>query len=209
MKRKTINRSNARQVIRLLDYCFKMGVWEASQLEDDYTVSAWLEEHKPVWGYGSLSEPDVPYDWRHWRFILFRWCRMAGLSMLGETYIDMIRKKQSYTYAIIPLSMRFYIRGVEEWLAYPNPLKLELFLQNIHTHWKPMRPSSLQKMNVNDYISDMQMYAYEFQRLPEEVRENIGKASQFDGFIQVIWQFTRSIKTYGEIREKVEATKDL
>lgn len=209
MKRSTVNKTTAKQIIRLLDYCFKMGVVEACYLEDDYAVKDWLEEHKPLWTYGSLSEPETPYDWQRWRYTLFRWTRLISLRHLGETYIDLIRKSMGFHYALLPLSMRFYLMGVEEWIDYPNRQKIELFVNTLYVHWKPMKPATLQNMRVDDYISYIQEFIYELGKLPEEDRDKVCKVSLANSFVQALWQFTRRYTTHAEIRKGFEATTDI
>lgn len=210
MKRKIKDRSSARQIVRLLDYCFKMGVAEACYLEDDYAVRDWYEEHILYWSFGSLIEPEIPYDWSRWRYTLFRWSRLISLRLLGETYIDMIRKSDGgFHYVLLPISMRFYLMGVAEWLVYPNRQKLEAFLQVPYIHWKPMKPSHLQTIRVDDIISYIQEFIYELEKKPEEAQKRICKVSYANSFVQYLWQYTRRLPTRAEIRKGLEATQEI
>lgn len=210
MAKGILNRSTARQALRLFDYCFKMGVLDARDVEDDYLVQEWYDSHNSDWTYGLLSAPDAVFPWQRWRHTLYRWCRNTGLRLLGETYIDMMRSKnQSCLFAIIPISMRFYLMGVEEWLAYPNRTNSEVFKMNLYIHWKPMRPATLKTIRTDDFIAYMQDWAYEFKDLPLNVQKIVCKDTFFDGFIQGIWQLTRAVTTYGKIRRGIKAEENL
>lgn len=210
MAKGILNRSTARQALRLFDYCFKMGVLDARDVEDDYLVQEWYDSHNSDWTYGLLSAPDAVFPWQRWRHTLYRWCRNTGLRLLGETYIDMMRSKsQSCLFAIIPISMRFYLMGVEEWLAYPNRTNAEVFKMNLYIHWKPMRPATLKTIRTDDFIAYMQDWAYEFKDLPLDVQKIVCKDTFFDGFIQGIWQLTRAVTTYGKIRRGIKAEENL
>lgn len=210
MVKKILNRTTARQALRLFDYCFKMGVLDARDVEDDYLVQEWYNTHRPEWSYGLLSAPDAVFTWQRWRHTLYRWCRNTGLRTLGETYIDMMRRRaQSCLFAIIPLTMRFYLMGVEEWLAYPNRANAEVFKMNLYVHWKPMRPASLKLIRTDDYIAYLQDWSYEFRDLPLNVQKNLCKDTFFDSFTQAIWQLTRTLTTYGKIRRGIKAQENI
>ena len=199
-----LNRQSAPQVIRLLDYCFKKGVIDAYEANDDYAVKEWLDARKADGGYGLLSEPGTPFDWRRWRFTLFRWCRLCSLARAGEGYIDMIRNRHQFLFAVIPLSMRFYLLGIEEWLAYPNSLNMAIFKQTSRIHWKPMA-SHLRKMKTDDYISYVQEFIYE--RVSMALEDDLTPA-QYDSFCTALWKYTRKYIPYGEIRDDIEAEED-
>lgn len=187
-----------------------MGVLDARDVEDDYLVQEWYNTHRPEWSYGLLSAPDAVFTWQRWRHTLYRWCRNTGLRTLGETYIDMMRRRaQSCLFAIIPLTMRFYLMGVEEWLAYPNRANAEVFKMNLYVHWKPMRPASLKLIRTDDYIAYLQDWSYEFRDLPPNVQKNLCKDTFFDSFTQAIWQLTRTLTTYGKIRRGIKAQENI
>ena len=167
MKFSPLNRRSAPQILRLCALCFKQGVLHAYELGDDYTAKEFLEQHKENWTYGVLGEPD-DFDWKMWRFSLYRWCRYADLSNFAETYLYTV-KTYNYLYCPIVMSMRFYLKGIEEWLDYPNPVQIERFKQESKVHWKPM-PGAARKIIRQDLLADMQEIAYEYRRLPEDVR---------------------------------------
>ena len=200
-----LNRTTAPQVIRIFDYCFKQGVIDASEAGDDYQAKEWLEARLKDGKYGLLSDPDVEYDWHRWRFTLFRWCRFASLRSLGETYIDRIRRRNNFLFAVLPLSMRFYLMGIEEWLEYPNQLNLLIFKKSAKTHWKPV-PPHLKIMHIDDFISYVQEFIYEKEK--NAIEDDI-PISWYNSFCTALWKYTRKYITYGEIRDDIEAEEDI
>ena len=189
MEKLPLNRTTAPQVIRLFDSCFKRGVLDAAAQDDDYGVKEWLERHKEMWDYGLVYDDDN-FDFRRWRFTIERWCREDRLGSVGDTYLNSIhvRKNNSnFLFAILPITMRFYLMGVEEWLEYPNPLSLELFRHTKKIHWKPV-PKHLVNMTTSDFLSLLQEFVYERQRmkLEDDLTER-----QYDGFSVAMYRYTR------------------
>lgn len=201
MSRSALNRTSAPNVVRLFDYSFKQGVIDAASFEDDYTAKEWMEERLEKGDYGLLPEHEVPYDWKRWRFTLYRWCREARMSPLAENYIDKIRHYQKdFLFAILPLSMRFYLMGVSEWLEYPNPVGLALFKQSPKVHWKPV-PSHLKKITNNDFISQVQEFVYERQA---KNYEGDMLHSRYDAFVFGLWRCLQKYPVYGTDEEETE-----
>ena len=130
MAKSPLNRTTAPQVVRLFDYCFRQGVTDASDFGDDIAVQEWLDRRLADGQYGLLSGYDEVFDWKRWRLVLYRWCRMGRLGGIGERYVDQIhRYKATSAFALLPMAMRFYLMGVEEWLAYPNQNNMAQFKQ--------------------------------------------------------------------------------
>lgn len=159
-----LNRRTAPQIVSLCAMCFKQGVLDAYEQGDDYAAKEFLDQHKAGWTYGVLGEPD-DYDWKMWRFSLYRWCRHHGLARFAEEYLYEV-KKFNYAFCPIVLSMRFYLMGIEEWLAYPNPVGIERFRRETMVHWK-IEPGTVRKFSRKSIIIEMQSMAYQYRRRPE------------------------------------------
>lgn len=160
-----LNRTSAPQILRLCLLCYKNGILDAYELGDDYAAKEFIDNHKSNWTYGVLGEPD-DYDWKMWRFSLYKWCRRHSLSKFADNYLYEIKR---YNYLFCPLifSMRFYLMGIEAWLSYPNPTGIEIFRQNNAVHWGPPFSGS-KKFSRKDLLVEIQGMVYEYRRLPEE-----------------------------------------
>lgn len=196
-----LNRTTAPQVIRLFDACFKHGVLDACAYEDDYYVREFLTKHKSAGDYG-LVHDDENFDWRRWRYILERWCREDRVGTVGETYIGsmhMQRYIKTYMFAVIPMTMRFYLMGVEEWLEYPNPYDRELFKQTKKIHWK-LVPKHLKVIKTCDFLSYLQEFIYERQNM--HLQGDLSE-SQYDSFSRAMFALTRKYEiSYGAESEE-------
>lgn len=189
MQTSLLNRRTAPQILRTCTLCLKNGVIDAYNLGDDYAVEEFLRKHKENWTYGVLGEPD-DYDWKMWRFALYRWCRKSGLTSFAEDYLYEV-KKYNYLYCPIVFAMRFYLMGIEEWLAYPNPVGIERFKKETSMHWQEVG-SHGKKMTRKEIIALMQDIAYQFRRRPEEDQEV--SFSVMDSFCSAIFDLTSQYK---------------
>lgn len=197
-----LNRTTAPQVIRLFDLCFRQGVFDACNQDDDYEVSEFLQRHKADGGYGLVYDDDE-FDWRRWRFVIARWCREARLGSVGDVYIDspqLWKGQKTFLFAVIPISMRFYLMGVEEWLENPNPAKIAEFKLFKKTHFKQV-PRHLRSMKVPDFISYIQEFVYERQSL--HLKHDLSDA-QYDSFARAMWTLTKKYPPkYDPAKEKI------
>ena len=197
-----LNRTTAPQVLRLFDVCFRQGVFDASDLDDNYAAQEFLERHKTDGGYGLVYDDDN-FDWRRWRFVLARWCRYHRLGSVGDVYIDspqLWKGSKNFLFAVIPISMRFYLMGVEEWLESPTPARLAEFKLYKKIHFKPV-PDYLRVMKTPDFISYIQEFVYERQRL--HLQNDISEV-QYDSFSQAMWRLTKQYPTgNGSSKEKI------
>ena len=201
MAKLPLNRTTAPQVIRLFDSCFKRGVLDACAQEDDYGVKEWLERHKTDGSYGLVYD-DENFDWKRWRFTIERWCREDRLGSVGDTYLNapcLRGYTRNFLFAVLPMTMRFYLMGVEEWLEYPNPIGIELFKHTRKIHWKPV-PKHLKLMTTNDFLSILQEFVYERQRMKLDGDLN---DRQYDSFSVAMYRFTRKYEIpYDETTEE-------
>lgn len=184
-----LNRTTAPQVVRLFDSCFKRGVIHACAMDDDYSVQEFLDRHKEAGTYGLVYD-DENFDFRRWRFTIERWCREDRLGSVGDTYLNSMYVRQSrktFLFAVLPMTMRFYLMGIEEWLEYPNPLNLEIFKHTKKIHWKPV-PKHLKNISTQDFLSYLQEFIYERQKmnLEDDLTEFM-----YDGFSTAMYKFTR------------------
>ncbi len=183
--RDPLNRTSAPHVLRLFDACFKQGVLDACKLGDDITAREFISSHKDSFTFGLLGD-ELEYDWQMFRFVLYRWARMYKLKALAENYILFIRSK-NYLWALLPYCMQFYLMGIEEWIAYPNPSRIGLFKANIKVHWDVNYP--VRKFTLPDYLSYMHEICFAYQRLPDEEKQV--SMSVMDGYCIALYNLTR------------------
>lgn len=205
--RQLLNRTSAPTVVRFFDVCFKQGVIDACAFADDYGAQEFLKQHREKWYFGVLGEPD-DYDWEMWRFTLYRWARKHHYMKFSSDFIYRIVNK-TYLWYFLPYCMQFYLMGIEEWLEYPNPVKMEIFKGENRIHWKPVE-RHLRKITTDDTISYMQEFCYNFRRSPlSEGEDRVMNPNAMDAFCQAIHDLTRKYDTRKRLRIKEFAKKDL
>lgn len=180
-----INRQTAKMILKLLDYCFKKGVEDAFDADNEHWCNEFIERRYAKRDFSLLDVTDS-YDWKEWRMILGRWCRYNRNLKLCPDYLDRVYS-QNFYWSIFPIAMDFYILGIQEWLEYPNPYKLELFKVTSNIHWKPMPRKTLEKMSTDDKVSYIQQFAYERERIDPEGN------GKYINFAQEMWAFTRPL----------------
>lgn len=197
--RSPLNRTTAPQLIRLFDYCFKQGVIDACNYEDDYHVKEWYEEKLKSGSYGVLNEPDDDFDWRRWEFTLYRWCREGRMGSITDTYVSRIHCfRNSFLFAIAPITMRFYLEGIAEWLEYPNPTNTVYFMNTKKIHWKPMK-SYLKTIKTDDFISMVQQFVYE--RKDKQFEKDLSWR-HYDSFSIAVWRLVQKYPVYASSKKK-------
>jgi len=184
---KSLNREQAPTIIKFFDLCFKQGVVDAYEFHDDIEAREFVARHREAWDFAVLGQPE-PYRWDEWRFTLFHWARRAhGLSGFAMNHIYQITKVCPQWF-LLPHCMCFYLMGIEEWLDYPEPTKIQIFLSKPKTHWKPM-PLGQQKLDKNDIVICMQGFVYDYRRVDEDLQPF--SAAGFDGYAQAMHALTR------------------
>lgn len=197
-----LNRRSAPYIVRFFDYCYKRGVWDACDHGDDYEVRGFLEEHVVSWRFAVLGEP-CDLDWETWRFLMYRWAKERGMNELAEYYIYEI-VRQNHLWYFLPYCMRFYLKGMADWLKRPEPGGIDLFMSTPRERWVTDGRLSVRMVNT-DYVSDMHMFAFEYRRVPEDDRAF--SIIAFEQYARAIHDLTR--KWRGRQQFTYQVRKDL
>ena len=153
-------------IVRMFDTCFRHGVIDACNIDDDFAVREFVTKHQNAGTFGILGD-DLDYDWQMFRFTLYRWARENHMRRLAEEYIIFVRKTD-YLWPLLPYCMWFYLFGMREWLDYPSKQNMAFFLSRTKQHWSPKAPSK--SFVMQDYVSYMHEAAYDYRRVPEEMQ---------------------------------------
>lgn len=191
--RSPITKRNGTDLLRLLDYCYKRGVVDAHEVGDNYAVQEWYDEMLHSGRYGLVGFPDEEFDWKRWRFIIHKWARENRFPRNCTDYISEIRRIHGMQYVILPMSMRFYLMGVCEWLEYPNELAISMFKSCDYSRWSNKVPDHMKKMRKDDFILLIQEFVYEFNQHPSGDIEKLGWNALSD-FAVAMWTAAHEIK---------------
>lgn len=195
-----LNRTNARQILRMFDICFKQGVLDAYEFSDDYGAREFYDQHKAEWDFARLGDAD-DYDAEIWRFLMYRWARKNSMKQFSESYIYKVTRK-NYLWCFLPYCMRFYLMGIDEWLSYPYSMNIELFKNEKNVHWRKMDKGESRKMDKGDFIAYMHEFALDYRRLPEY--KKFIATNTMDGYCKAIFALTRKYTPINEIGAEEE-----
>ena len=92
-----LNRSNAPRVVRLFDVCFKRGVYDACELDDQFATKEFIDTHKMQCSFGILGD-DVICDWQMFRYNPTLEANKLTIDSKAPTadYIDFIKSETRY-----------------------------------------------------------------------------------------------------------------
>lgn len=182
-----INRTSITQILALFDYAYKRGVVDAYEEGDDARCEKFVEEMSQSSEYGLLAD-DFRMSTREWKFIVGSWCHERRLIRLQTKYIERIYAK-NHLAAILPVVQDFYVRGVKDWLEYPNPTRVEVFKNSSRAKWL-ISGRDRKIMTPYDYASKVQEFCFNRERRAIKGLEELPKEA-FMNFSSEIWLSTR------------------
>lgn len=185
MEKMLLNRTTAAQAIRFFDICFKRGVVDACEFEENIGVKEFLERKSSDWTFGVVGRDD--YDPEMFRATLYWWARKNGLKSLAEKYIFQMNTK-SYNTSFLFYCMRFYLLGIKEWLQYPNPLGIQVFKNTPKVHW--VAQDTLKSFCRGDYFSYMHEFSYEYR--VADIENRFVSTTAMDSFCMALFDMTKT-----------------
>lgn len=184
-----LDRSTVKLVLRLLDFSFRQGVLDACKYQDEFRCREFIKERRENLNYGVL-DIDEPLDWVEWRYILTKWSIKGRFHKVSVKFLDRITTV-NYNWVILPVAQEFYIRGIEEFLEYPNGRNLELFKSKHRVHWyyngKPFK-----YITNDDIVTAIQDICYEKKR-KDAGKEGSPSKLSYDAFCRTVWTLTRPL----------------
>lgn len=193
--RPAFNRTTAPMVIKFYDICFKQGVIDAYEQNDELSTKDFLESRLEDWHLATLEHPEDD-KWQNFLFALYWWARKRHMTYFAEKFIFNLKVKCG-EWAFLPYCLRFYLMGIKEWLDYPNPVDIEVFKTKSRIHWDPN--VGIKQFTNGDYFSYMHDFAFDYRTLPKE--QQITSAFSLDEFCRAVFALTREArkrKKYGK-----------
>lgn len=184
-----LNRKNSKKLLSLLDFVYKQGVLDAYEIDDEDACRDFIATHKANITFGLLEIGDDVMSWKEWRWVLTTWCRQARLYTVSKEYLDHITGK-NYLWAVLPVAFDFYLKGIEEWLNYPNPMDIEVFRAKPRKRWDMTNAKATKNISFEELVNEVQRLCFERGRDERNI-EGCLKRSCYDAFAQTIWTLTR------------------
>lgn len=188
-----ITRSTISQLISLLDYCYRLGVEAAREVEDEGLCREFLERTQEPGVYGFLSDSPVYVTWQEWTLRLMAKARSTSWNGTMMKFFQRLgRFGSNYLSAFLPCSMVFYCRGVEDYINAPTAADFALFRSKSRVWWTK---NGLKNVNVRTWVDKIQLLTFDLSRRDAEVweRETAYEAKKVALTAKQYEQFRRAV----------------
>lgn len=205
-----LTRKNSKYLLSLLDYAYKQGVLSAYDTEDERYCEDFVDKYKGGTSFGLLEVQDDDISWKEWRWTLTCWARSARVYIIARDYLDHIASR-NYLWAVLPVAFEFYLKGVEEWLKYPNPADLEVFRSRPKAKWLRGGKREKKVFTNDEIVSEIQRICFERGRREKGLEGGL-KQSCYDAFASTVWTLTRKLPPaviYNKVVENEETQEEL
>lgn len=182
-----INRRTARQTFRFFDACYRQGVLDAYNIDDEEKCKDFVNRMKSPKKF-SLLYVDYDMTWQEWRAILFRWCITERLIIFADEVLNRIKTYSGYLSVFLPIAMDFYCKGILDFVAYPNPTKIVKFKSTKRIYWK-----TFTKISAMEFVSDVQLFSFERIRIDATDEDNGLNKTNYESFCHVVWAASKPL----------------
>lgn len=190
-----INASIAREMIALVDFCYRKGIEDAYRVEDEGLAREFIEKTSQVGVYGFLREDGATMDWKEWSLRLMSQARMTFWNGAMSRYLLLIggRVNQNHLGVFIPVAQVFYNKGVRDYIENPHSADYLLFQEKTRVFWTA---KGLKNINNRRYIDEIQLCCFDLKRRDKIAWETKTATnarrmgaftdSQYDSFIRAV-----------------------
>lgn len=156
-----IDRGVILRMIGLLDWCYRLGVKHAREMNDEGASREFLDTHNEVGVYGFLSD-GLNVGVLEWQLRLQKEARLT--SMFGSMYqyfLRMGRYGQNYLSCFLPIAQEWYNLGVQDYIDNPHACDYSVFNGKTRVRWTK---KGLQNIKPKEYVEMIQLQCFDLQR---------------------------------------------
>lgn len=166
-----VTRDTILRMIGLLDWCYRLGVKQARELNDEGLAREFLDKVSQTGVYGFLNEDGITMGWKEWTLRLMAKARMTSWNGAMTRYFSLIgsRPNQNYLGAFIPVSEAFYAKGVRDLIDNKQSFDYALFQEKTRVF---LTAKGFQNINVRRYVDEIQLCCFDLQRRDAAVWES-------------------------------------
>lgn len=165
-----ITRAIALNIISLVDFCYRKGVIDAHRISDEGLAREFLDKISEVGVYGFLNEEGATMGWQEWTLRLMAQSRMTSWNGVMTRYFSLMGKVgQNYLSAFIPVSVRFYAKGISDYIDAPNAADIALFNDRNRVYWTQ---EGIKQINSRQYVDDIMLFCFDLHRRDEAIWNN-------------------------------------
>lgn len=166
----TVTKDTIAKMISLLDWCYRLGVEAAYDLQDEGLAREFVGRTSKPGVYGFLTEEPVYITWQEWTLRLMAKARSTSWSGSMNRYFNaMGRFGANYLSAFLPLTQVFLCKGVNDYYSAPSGADMAMFNSKTRVWWTP---KGLRTIKNDEWVSELQMQSYDLERRDAEVWES-------------------------------------
>lgn len=163
LRENAINWFSCRAILQLLDDCYKWGVYDAAEAQNQSLCEEYINKYREPGVFGRIKD-EYTVDWREWTLTLNHQARVRSYCGAMTKYFDMMgRFGTNYLSALIVAAQEIYIRGLTDYNRKPNRGKVPAFMDKPKVLWD----ETLRPWHVRVMIEDVQMMLYKRLHLEE------------------------------------------
>ena len=146
-----INKSNLRWVLILFDHFYRMGVIDAMEKTDRWQARDFVSRMRESGTYGTIDR-DYSMGWKQWLALVRYECSLQNWKATRKI-LGCITSSRGYVATILPMTMAYYLKGVEDYWNNPNPVNKTLFLSKNFNLWD----DKIKSRKISRMIEDAQL----------------------------------------------------
>lgn len=149
------------KTISLLDWCYRLGVRQARELNDEGAAREFLDTHNEVGVYGFLSD-GLNVGVLEWQLRLQKEARLT--SMFGSMYqyfLRMGRFSANYLSCFLPIAQMWHNLGVQDYIDNPHACDWAVFDSKTRVRWSK---KGLLNIKAKEYVEMVQLQCFDLQR---------------------------------------------
>lgn len=146
-----INGRNIRRLLLLFDHYYKRGVVDAINNGDQWSSRDFVKRMRESSEYGFLNGYQS-LQWKEWLTIMKCDASIKGWNNIRQLLFG-IKSSRGYLGAILPLTMGYYLKGIEDYANYPYPTNKTVFLSRPFIKWR----DKLQGRDIRGAVEEAQL----------------------------------------------------
>lgn len=156
---------SCRAILQLLDDCYKWGVSDAAEVQNQSLCEEYINKYREPGVFGRVIYP-YTVDWREWTLSLSHQARSRSYTGAMAKYFMLMGKfGANYLSALVVAAQEIYIQGLKDYNAKPDRTLVPIFMDKQKVRWghslKPWHPRLL--------MEDVQMMLYTRLHYEEEM----------------------------------------
>jgi len=171
-----ITASEMSAMLSLINYCYRIGVEAAHDLQDEGLAREFLEHTKEAGAYGILSDNPMYTEWDEWGARLMYKARTTSWKGIMSRFLEKVGAFGAfYLSAFYPVSFAFYRRGIEDYINAPGAADYSVFCGKTRVKWTK---EGLRKVSNEEYVQDIQLLTFDLSRRDQAIWEGESTAYQ-------------------------------